>query len=304
MTDEFQRIRGIPFDPYPRPWPRSDYLGQLPRSVFPWLKDAIGRRQRFYATFKGNPHQGSPARPAAGQRPRIVVVLGMHRSGTSLLTGTLQKAGLELGKVVHSAPHNRKGNRESISIRTVHEDLLERAGGSWRQPLESVRWSPVHQALRDPIISRFQGQPLWGVKDPRALFCLEGWLEVLPQMQLVGIVRHPESVVRSLQARNGFPLVEGLDLWWRYNLRLQQWLDQHQAPLLIRLLQLPRQLTSNLLTLLCNISPPKVLSFQQPWMICMGPCAPMPLLLPWAQPPCPLFSQADALMVLESRSNP
>ena len=137
MTDEYQRIRGIPFDPYPRPWPRSDYLGQVPKPVFPWLKDAIRRRQRFYATVKGNPHQGSPARPAAGaagQRPRTVVVLGMHRSGTSLLAGTLQEAGLELGEVVHSAPHNRKGNRESISIRTLHEDLLERSGGRKRGP--------------------------------------------------------------------------------------------------------------------------------------------------------------------------
>ena len=232
MCDEYQRIRGIPFDPYPKPWPRSDYLGQLPRSMLPWLKQALVLRRRFYATVKGDPHRGAPGLPSRPKASRTVVVLGMHRSGTSLLTGTLQEAGLVLGDVVHAAPHNRKGNRESIPIQILHEDLLERAGGSWDQPPEAVKWARVHVALRDQIIARFQGQPVWGFKDPRTLFCLEGWLDALPELQLVGIVRHPESVARSLQARNGFPLERGLQLWLHYNRRLQRWLEYRPAPLL------------------------------------------------------------------------
>ena len=109
---------------------------------------------------------------------------------------------------------------------------MERAGGSWDQPPQSVHWSPVHQALRDEIIARFQDHPVWGFKDPRSLFCLEGWLDALPELQLVAIVRHPESVARSLQARNGFSMEQGLELWLHYNRRLQRWLDQQQVPLL------------------------------------------------------------------------
>lgn len=232
MCEEYQRIRGIPFDPYPQPWPRSDYLGQLPRSFLPWLKQALVLRRRLHATVKGDPYRRAPGVSSRPDTSRTLVVLGMHRSGTSLLTGTLQEAGLVLGDVVHAAPHNRKGNRESIPIQILHEDLLERAGGSWDQPPEAVQWTRVHVALRDQIIARFQGQPVWGFKDPRTLFCLEGWLDALPELQLVGIVRHPESVARSLQARNGFPLEQGLDLWLHYNRRLQRWLDHRPAPLL------------------------------------------------------------------------
>ncbi|WP_255347507.1 sulfotransferase [Synechococcus sp. KORDI-100] len=263
MCDEYQRIRGMVFDPYPRPWPRSDYLGQLSRSYLPWLKRALVLRRRFYAGFEGNPHVGehAPSRKSFDQATRTVVVLGMHRSGTSLLTGTLQEAGLNLGNVVHAAPHNRKGNRESIAIRTLHEDLLQRSGGSWHQPPDSVEWSPVHQAMRDLIIAQFQGQSVWGFKDPRTVFCFEGWLEVLPQIQVVAIVRHPESVARSLQARDGFSLDQGFDLWLRYNLRLKFWLEQLPVPLLyfdenlstfrvhaaslIEHLKLPRQLSAD-----------------------------------------------------------
>ena len=71
----------------------------------------------------------------------------MHRSGTSLLTGTLQEAGLVLGDVVTAAPHNRKGNRESLPIRALHDDLMQRAGGDWDRPPQQVSWQPVHTAL-------------------------------------------------------------------------------------------------------------------------------------------------------------
>ena len=229
--EEYQRIRGKTFEPYPKPWPRSDYLGKVPRSFFSLLKQSLRLRRRLYTQVKGNPHRRAPGPSIQHETSRTVVILGMHRSGTSLLTGTLQEAGLVLGDVVNSAPHNRKGNRESIPIQILHEDLLERAGGSWDKPPAAVQWSRVHHALRDQIIGQFQGHSVWGFKDPRTLFCLEGWLEAIPELQLVAIVRHPESVARSLQARNGFPLEQGLELWLQYNRRLQWWLDQRDVPL-------------------------------------------------------------------------
>jgi len=171
---------------------------------------------------------------AQKRRPQqVLTVLGMHRSGTSLLTGTLQEAGLVLGDVVTAAPHNRKGNRESLPIRTLHDDLMQRAGGDWDRPPEQVTWQPVHNALRDAVIASHATDRFWGFKDPRTLFCLEGWLDVLPQLQMVAIVRHPEAVARSLQARNGMPLADGLELWRLYNSRLLHWLEREPAlPLL------------------------------------------------------------------------
>ena len=164
---------------------------------------------------------------------QVLTVLGMHRSGTSLLTGTLQEAGLVLGDVVTAAPHNRKGNRESLPIRALHDDLMQRAGGDWDRPPQQVSWQPVHTALRDAVIASHLGDSFWGFKDPRTLFCLEGWLDVLPNLQMVAIVRHPEAVARSLQARNGMALADGLELWRLYNARLLSWLERRPGmPLL------------------------------------------------------------------------
>ena len=128
---------------------------------------------------------------------------------------------------------NRKGNREALPIRTLHDDLLASAGGDWRSPPEAVVWRPVHRLLRDGLIERFADQPLWGFKDPRSLFCLEGWREALPQMEAVAIVRHPLEVAASLQARDGLPLAEGVVLWERYNRRLLYWIEELDCPLLV-----------------------------------------------------------------------
>ena len=45
-----------------------------------------------------------------------IVILGMHRSGTSCLAGCLEELGLHLGTVITSAPHNKKGNRENPEL--------------------------------------------------------------------------------------------------------------------------------------------------------------------------------------------
>jgi len=66
--------------------------------------------------------------------PRIVAVLGMHRSGTSWLAGSLQDLGLEMGEVSTRDPHNLKGNRESPVLMEIHDGVLVDSGGSWKRP--------------------------------------------------------------------------------------------------------------------------------------------------------------------------
>jgi hypothetical protein len=156
----------------------------------------------------------------------------MHRSGTSMLAGSLQEAGLVLGDVVTKAPHNRKGNREHRAIMFMQEDLLERNGGSWADPPETVRWGPLHEAVRDLFIAGFQEEPIWGFKDPRTLMTLDDWLDVLPHAELVGIFRHPALVARSLNERSGLSFEQGLRLWQIYNQRLLHLHEGRPFPLL------------------------------------------------------------------------
>lgn len=146
-----------------------------------------------------------------------VIILGMHRSGTSCLAGALQEAGLYLGKVNEKAPHNAKGNRENRAIMDLHDQVLTANGGSWDAPPCSPTWSPKLAAARDILIKSYPADRLWGFKDPRSLITLEGWLDVLPAARCVATLRHPLAVAQSLQRRNKFSYQKSLDLWVSYN---------------------------------------------------------------------------------------
>lgn len=173
-----------------------------------------------------------PPAPPPGQG-RCLVVLGMHRSGTSVLMGTLRDAGVHIGQVLgQSIEGNRKGLQEAPAVLYMHEQLLEANGGSWHEPPETVVWGALHRSVRDLFVESRAAQPLWGFKDPRTLLTLGGWLEVLPHLEPVGIFRHPLPVARSLQRRNGFPLEQGMAIWAAYNRRLLAWHRQRPFPLI------------------------------------------------------------------------
>jgi len=175
-------------------------------------------------------HTG-PAETAA--RARAIVVLGMHRSGTSALTGSLAEAGAYLGNVLgQSIAHNRKGLQEPASVLYMQENLLQANGGSWDNPPRTVEWNKLHSAVRDLFLESREGFEPWAFKDPRTLLTLEGWLDVRPDLALVGIFRDPLAVAHSLQRRNGFPLMKGLSLWRAYNERLLHWASTRACPLI------------------------------------------------------------------------
>lgn len=152
--------------------------------------------------------------------PGVVIILGMHRSGTSCLTGSLQQAGLYLGRVNEAATHNAKGNRENRSIRDLNDEVLLANRGRWDRPPDTVTWHPAHHVRRDSLIASYPSDRTWGFKDPRTLLTLDGWLQALPQARLVGTFRHPLAVSQSLQSRDKLSVERGLELWLSYNRRL------------------------------------------------------------------------------------
>ena len=166
------------------------------------------------------------------QPQRILCVLGMHRSGTSCLTGSLQEAGLHLGDCHTWNPHNLKGNRENQDIVDINDQVLAANDGAWDRPPERVIWNDVH---RKQVVDLFQGYaeyPLFGFKDPRTLLVLDGWKAIFPEMQFIGIFRHPNAVAQSLHNRSGMPLEQGLELWYQYNRRLLRQYREGAFPIL------------------------------------------------------------------------
>ena len=154
---------------------------------------------------------------------RVCAILGMHRSGTSWLAGSLEQLGLALGDVSEEDPHNVKGNRESPVLRQIHEGVLRDNGGSWKRPPSRVAWSPDRRAaLAAHIEDMNRRHRLWGFKDPRALLLLDEWRRQVPDgLVRVGIYRHPRAVHRSLESRKKrFIPRRSFRVWRAYNRRL------------------------------------------------------------------------------------
>jgi hypothetical protein len=161
------------------------------------------------------------------QRPptiqaRVIAVIGMHRSGTSCLTGSLQEKGLFLGEVHEWNQHNQKGNRENETLATLNEDVLIHNGGSWHQPPTDMRWNRSLAKRRNTLIKEFEAtsKPVWGFKDTRVSLTWPFWEDVIPSLEYVGTFRHPLLVARSLQKRDNMPTDYALNLWCDYNSRI------------------------------------------------------------------------------------
>ena len=148
---------------------------------------------------------------------RLICILGMHRSGTSCVTGSLQQAGLYLGNCHTWNPHNKKGNRENQDFVDLNDAVLVANNGAWDNPPRRPKWNSEQLACARTLLEdNFTGKPL-GFKDPRTLLVVEGWKKAFPEIQFVGVVRHPNAVVGSLQKRSDMPAGQALALWYAYN---------------------------------------------------------------------------------------
>jgi hypothetical protein len=158
-------------------------------------------------------------------RPVAIVVLGMHRSGTSALTGCLDIHGVPLGAPLMPANYdNERGYFELTEVVTIHDELLGSFGASaldlTKLPAEWASQPTARRAqerLHDVLRLNFDGKPLWGVKDPRLCVLLPLWEPLFRDMNVepryVLMLRSPWEVAKSLEARNGLETWESLDLW-------------------------------------------------------------------------------------------
>jgi len=153
-----------------------------------------------------------------------VAIVGMHRSGTSCLAGCLEDCGLVLGLVNRAAPHNRKGNNENEALRAVHHRILTGRGFDWDSPPTApIVWTASERADLNARLQDYDPAQPWGFKDPRTLFLLDGWFDLVPGLRLAGSFRHPLETAASLTTRDGFSTEKGLGLWQAYNRQMLFW---------------------------------------------------------------------------------
>ncbi len=163
-----------------------------------------------------------------GQRVRSgqIVVLGMHRSGTSCIAGSLAAAGAYAGEqedLTGVNEENPRGFWERKDMRRLCDALLHSAGNDWwkvsdflaqarsQESVESARTT-----FRSVLDELGQHEP-WVIKEPRLCLLLPAILPLLRDPICVHIYRNPLEVAESLRKRNAFTLHEGIALWEFYN---------------------------------------------------------------------------------------
>lgn len=135
-----------------------------------------------------------------------VVVLGMHRSGTSLVAGICQKLGVSMGEYFRVGDEsNPDGYFEDLDWRSLNKWIINAAGGTWYDPPSMIE-TVVHTMRLTPIIhelimykSRFDP---WGFKDPRTCLTARGLYRILPDPKFVVVRRPEEEIVESLKRRS------------------------------------------------------------------------------------------------------
>lgn len=149
-----------------------------------------------------------------------ILVIGMHRSGTTMITKMLRDMGLFIG-------NDLEPNAESWFFINHNDWLLRQSGAAWHNP-QAVKWllqnDRVLTLAQEYIRSRMNGLPIhrylgwrrflaaqrplkkmegpWGWKDPRTTFTLPFWLKLFPNAKVIHIYRNGVPVAGSLRVRD------------------------------------------------------------------------------------------------------
>ncbi len=153
---------------------------------------------------------------------RIVLVLGPHRSGTSVLTKALEVLGVSLGdRLMPPSRFNPKGYHEDLDVSAFNQELLEAVGWDWHHlpPLESTAVEALlasHSERATELLREKTARcDVLGLKDPRFCLLLPFWLRIFSECRIpvsyVIALRDPLSVGRSLEIRDGLPQEKS---WW------------------------------------------------------------------------------------------
>jgi hypothetical protein len=148
-----------------------------------------------------------------------VIIIGMHRSGTSLLSRLLEECGIFQG-------YTRDGHNESLFFQGINENIFRQEGLNWDHPEElhailsdpgriSLTVEYVMNLLDENLLEYFWGphryramqenntqlSTSWGWKDPRNTITLPVWQKIHPQSKVIHIIRNGIDVAASLWRR-------------------------------------------------------------------------------------------------------
>jgi hypothetical protein len=163
-------------------------------------------------------------------QPKGILVLGMHRSGTSAFTRVLNLLGCALpDNLIGGGDGNETGHWEAISVVSLNDQIFTSAGSRWDD------WGPLNDdwrksSLRDDMLQKAAVLiedhtdlgSLFAIKDPRLCRLADVWLAAMDEAKVepsvVVMVRNPAEVIASLESRDLMAPGYSQLLWLRHAL--------------------------------------------------------------------------------------
>jgi len=172
----------------------------------------------------------------------VLVIGGMHRSGTSLTASLLQGAGLFIGaRLMGPYKGNEKGHFEDLDFYDFHKKALAANGlqedgfislGGPRVPTD------LEHVAMELVAERRARRIPWGWKDPRTTLFLDFWRRLLPEARFLFVFRSPWAVMDSLVRRGDVSIRENISLairsWLVFNRAILDFVGRHPEACLVR----------------------------------------------------------------------
>ena len=180
-------------------------------------------------------------------KPTVLIITGIHRSGTSLTASLFQSVGVNIGEnLVGPEYGNIRGHFEDIEFVELHKRILQSQhiddlGSNVETKEITVKKQQLKIAkklIKNRQEENEKANKIWGWKDPRTTLFLNFWLQLLPDAKFVFVYRSPWEVVDSLYRRNtDEKLLEqpekAVKMWLDYNQRILDFYQQFSAKCLI-----------------------------------------------------------------------
>ncbi len=153
-------------------------------------------------------------------KPKIILVLGMHRSGTSLVAQLIAKWGAFMGDdLMRADNYNQDGYWEYNPLVHFHEKLLKKTNNKWYTPSEEINTEELLTEFGDEarqlVMKMDLSGEVWCWKDPRMPLFLDFWKQILAGREIIYVLvnRPPNDIAASLLVRDKIPASLSLSLW-------------------------------------------------------------------------------------------
>ncbi len=157
-----------------------------------------------------------------------VLILGMHRSGTSALSGVLNILGLDFGaNLMPPTQDNPKGYFENQNFYKINEEILKILNTSWDDLGEfptdfskDARLETIKKELKEKLNGEFPDKNIFGIKDPRLCLLFPLYQEILTELgfdiKSIVVWRNEAEIADSLQKRDGMDFEKAIKLCRKY----------------------------------------------------------------------------------------